>query len=63
MGVVWSVSRPGPLFPVEKDPVPIVQKGRSFGAGLEGVENLDPIGTVLPLASLDTVCFILAASV
>jgi hypothetical protein len=48
---------------MEKDPVPIVQKGRGFGAGLDGVEILDPTGIALPLTSLNTVRVILAASI
>jgi len=60
-GVVSTTPRP--LFPAEKDPVPFAQNGRRFGAGLDGVENLDPTGTVLPLTSLNTVCVILAACI
>jgi hypothetical protein len=60
-GVVSTTPRPP--FPAEKDLVPIVQKGRGFEAGLDGVENLDPTGTVLPLTSHNTVCVILAVSI
>jgi len=60
---VWSVTRPDRFSPWKKDPVPIVQKGEVLGAGLDGVENLDPTGTVLTLTSLDNVCAILAAAI
>jgi len=54
---------PRPLFPVEKDPVPTVQKGGDFGAGPNGEENLDPTGTFLTLTSPNNVCVILAACI
>ena len=58
-GREWSTPRPRPLYPQERDPVPIVQKaGWALGSVWTGAENLAPIGIRSPdrPASSESLC-------